>query len=41
MCRCLATDVLLFRAFASAGMCLASRCLVMRLHVRIQRIITE
>jgi hypothetical protein len=27
--RCLTVDILLFRAFASAGMCLATRCLAM------------
>jgi hypothetical protein len=34
--RCLAIDVLLFHAFASAGMCLASRCVAMGMHVTIQ-----
>jgi hypothetical protein len=33
--RGLEIDVLLFRAFSSAGMCLASRCLVMGIHVTI------
>jgi hypothetical protein len=32
---CLAIDVLLFRVFASAGMCLANRCLAMGIHVTI------
>jgi hypothetical protein len=31
--RCLAMDVLLLRAFSSAGMCLPSRCLTMGIHV--------
>jgi hypothetical protein len=33
--RCLAVDVLLLRAYASAGMCLPSRCLAMGLYVTI------
>jgi hypothetical protein len=33
--RCLAIDVLLLRASASAGMCLPSRCLAMALYVTI------
>jgi hypothetical protein len=33
--RCLAIDVLLLRAYASAGMCLPSRCLAMGLYVTI------
>jgi hypothetical protein len=36
---CLSIDVLLFRAFVSAGMCLASRCLAMGIHVTICLII--
>jgi hypothetical protein len=33
--RCLAVDVLMLRTFASAGMCLPSRCLEMGIHVTI------
>jgi hypothetical protein len=33
--RCLATDVLLMRTLASAGMCLPSRCIAMGLYVTI------
>jgi hypothetical protein len=33
--RCLAIDILLFRAFASAGMCLATRCLAMGIYFTI------
>jgi hypothetical protein len=33
--RCVAISVLIFRAFASAGMCLATRCLAMDIHVRV------
>jgi hypothetical protein len=33
--RCLAMDVLLFRAFASAGMCLLSRYLAKSIHTTI------
>jgi hypothetical protein len=33
--RCLAVDVPLLRAYASAGMCLSSRCLAMDLNITI------
>jgi hypothetical protein len=36
--RCLATDVLSFRAFTSAGTCLSPRCLAMGVHVKIRHI---
>jgi hypothetical protein len=39
--RCLATDVVLFSAFASPGMCLASHCLVMGIHVTILKWLSE
>jgi hypothetical protein len=34
---CLAIDLLSFQAFVSAGMCLATRCLEMNLHVTIEK----
>jgi hypothetical protein len=39
MIRCLAVDVLLWRAYASAGMFLPSRCLAMGLYVTAKMLI--